>query len=225
MSKILIIEDDKDLNDSLAEILEEEKYIVEKAYTFEEAEEKIKDEHDIFLIDINLGYKSGFKLFEKLKEIKDMDKISAIFLTARDSIKDNITGLDLGADDYITKPFNVEVLLSKIRNIIRKKEKTTKIKIGRYVLDIKKKKIYIKETKKEISLTYLEYEILERFFEKKDWIISRNELQDLIYDKTNHFVNDNTISVYIKRIREKLKNEDEDFIISVRGMGYKINEN
>lgn len=225
MSKILIIEDDKDLNDSLAEILEEEKYIVEKAYTFEEAEEKIKDEYGVFLIDINLGYKSGFKLFEKLKEIKDMDKISAIFLTARDSVKDNITGLDLGADDYITKPFNVEVLLSKIRNIIRKKEKTTKIEIGRYVLDIKKKKIYIKETKEEIPLTYLEYEILERFFEKKDWIISRNELQDLIYDKTNHFVNDNTISVYIKRIREKLKNEDKDFIISVRGMGYKINEN
>ena len=225
MKNILIIEDEIDLNDSLKEIFEKEGYNVFSAYSYDEAAKKIKEEIDIFLIDINLGYLSGFELFKKIKKKINLENKICIFLTARDSIEDNVIGLDLGADDYITKPFNVEVLLSKIRNLIRKKEKTTKIEIGEYILDIKKKKLYKKENLEEIPLTYLEYEIIERFFEKKDWIISRDELKDLIYEKTDHYVNDNTVSVYIKRIREKLKNEDKDFLISIRGMGYKINEN
>lgn len=225
MKNILIIEDEVDLNDSLKEIFEKEGYNVFSAYSYDEAAKKIKEEIDIFLIDINLGYLSGFELFKKIKKEINLENKICIFLTARDSIEDNVIGLDLGADDYIIKPFNVEVLLSKIRNLIRKKEKTTKIEIGEYILDIKKKKLYKKENLEEIPLTYLEYEIIERFFEKKDWIISRDELKDLIYEKTDHYVNDNTVSVYIKRIREKLKNEDKDFLISIRGMGYKINEN
>lgn len=223
MKKILIIEDDKDLNDNLSKIFKDEGYFVLSAYTFNDALKNIENDMDIYLIDINLGYMSGFELFKQMKSKIDLENKVTIFLTARDNIKDNIEGLDLGADDYITKPFNVEILLSKVRNLVRKKEKTTIIEIGDFVLDIKKKKLYKKNTKEEIDLTYLEYEILERFFEKKDWIISRDEIKDLIYDKTDNIVNDNTVSVYIKRIREKLESEEKEFIKSIRGMGYKIN--
>lgn len=223
MKKILIIEDDKDLNDNLSKIFKDEGYFVLSAYTFNDALKNIENDMDIYLIDINLGYMSGFELFKQMKSKIDLENKVTIFLTARDNIKDNIEGLDLGADDYITKPFNVEILLSKVRNLVRKKEKTTIIEIGDFALDIKKKKLYKKNTKEEIDLTYLEYEILERFFEKKDWIISRDEIKDLIYDKTDNIVNDNTVSVYIKRIREKLESEEKEFIKSIRGMGYKIN--
>lgn len=223
MKNLLIIEDDKDLNDNLSKIFKDEGYNVLSAYTFNDAIKNLENNIDIYLLDINLGYMSGFELFKTMKTKIDLENKVIIFLTARDNIKDNIEGLDLGADDYITKPFNVEILLSKVRNLVRKKEKTTTIEIRNLVLDIKKKKLYKKDTKEEINLTYLEYEILERFFEKKDWIIPRDEIKDLIYDKTDNIVNDNTVSVYIKRIREKLESEEKEFIKSIRGMGYKIN--
>lgn len=224
MAKILIIEDEKSLNDSLKEILEKEEYIVESAYTFEEAENKITKDFDIFLIDINLGYKSGFKLYEKIKDIKKdkLEEIVCIFLTARDSIKDNIAGLDLGIDDYITKPFNASILLSKIRNLYKKKKKDTVIFANDFKLDILKKALYYLD--EEITLTFLEYEIMEKLFNNKNIIISREELKDLIYEKTENYVNDNTISVYIKRIRKKIEEKGKDNLIeSVRGFGYRIN--
>ncbi len=223
MNKILIIEDEKTLNNTLREILEKEGYIVKSVYTFEEAEDEFKNTYNIYLIDINLGYKSGFELFKKLKNKVNLEEVITIFLTARDEIKDNVMGLDLGADDYITKPFNTEILISKIRNLVRKKSKDVKITRGIYVLDTARKKIYIGE--KEISLTYIEYEIMENFFEKSGWIISREQIKDIIYNKTDNYVNDNTVSVYIKRIREKVGLNDGKYIVeSVRGMGYKLSE-
>lgn len=223
MNKILIIEDEKTLNNTLREIFEKEGYIVKSVYTFEEAEDEFKNTYNIYLIDINLGYKSGFELFKKLKNKVNLEEVITIFLTARDEIKDNVMGLDLGADDYITKPFNTEILISKIRNLVRKKSKDVKITRGIYVLDTARKKIYIGE--KEISLTYIEYEIMENFFEKSGWIISREQIKDIIYNKTDNYVNDNTVSVYIKRIREKVGLNDGKYIVeSVRGMGYKLSE-
>ena len=223
MNKILIIEDEKTLNNTLREILEKEGYIVKSVYTFEEAEDEFKNTYNIYLIDINLGYKSGFELFKKLKNKVNLEEVITMFLTARDEIKDNVMGLDLGADDYITKPFNTEILISKIRNLVRKKSKDVKITRGIYVLDTARKKIYIGE--KEISLTYIEYEIMENFFEKSGWIISREQIKDIIYNKTDNYVNDNTVSVYIKRIREKVGLNDGKYIVeSVRGMGYKLSE-
>lgn len=223
MNKILIIEDEKTLNNTLREILEKEGYIVKSVYTFEEAEDEFKNTYNIYLIDINLGYKSGFELFKKLKNKVNLEEVITIFLTARDEIKDNVMGLDLGADDYITKPFNTEILISKIRNLVRKKSKDVKITRGIYVLDTARKKIYIGE--KEIPLTYIEYEIMENFFEKSGWIISREQIKDIIYNKTDNYVNDNTVSVYIKRIRKKVGLNDGKYIVeSVRGMGYKLSE-
>lgn len=223
MNKILIIEDEKTLNNTLREIFEKEGYIVKSVYTFEEAEDEFKNTYNIYLIDINLGYKSGFELFKKLKNKVNLEEVITIFLTARDEIKDNVMGLDLGADDYITKPFNTEILISKIRNLVRKKSKDVKITRGIYVLDTARKKIYIGE--KEIPLTYIEYEIMENFFEKSGWIISREQIKDIIYNKTDNYVNDNTVSVYIKRIREKVGLNDGKYIVeSVRGMGYKLSE-
>lgn len=223
MNKILIIEDEKTLNNTLREIFEKEGYIVKSVYTFEEAEDEFKNIYNIYLIDINLGYKSGFELFKKLKNKVNLEEVITIFLTARDEIKDNVMGLDLGADDYITKPFNTEILISKIRNLVRKKSKDVKITRGIYVLDTARKKIYIGE--KEIPLTYIEYEIMENFFEKSGWIISREQIKDIIYNKTDNYVNDNTVSVYIKRIREKVGLNDGKYIVeSVRGMGYKLSE-
>lgn len=223
MNKILIIEDEKILNNTLKEILEKEGYLVKSVYTFEEAEAEFENMYNVYLIDINLGYKSGFELFKKLKTKVNLEEVVTIFLTARDEIKDNVMGLDLGADDYITKPFNTEILISKIRNLIRKKNKDVKITRGIYTLDTARKKIYIGE--EEISLTYIEYEIMEHFFEKGGWIISREQIKDIIYNKTDNYVNDNTVSVYIKRIREKVGMHEGKYIIeSVRGMGYKLSE-
>lgn len=222
MNKILIVEDDKDFVLKLKTALEKEKFDIDIANKYNDALNKVKTKiYDLVLLDINLDESSGFNLYLKIKEMQDSN---IIFLTARDSVEDNVYGLTLGADDYITKPFNTTILISKIKNILRKRHKELIINVSNLTLDLEKKKLFklCEGKKEEIILTSLEYVLLEEIFKNKEKIITRDKLLDTIYDKTKNFVNDNTLTVYIKRIREKLG--DKNIIQSVRGLGYRVVE-
>ena len=177
--------------------------------------------YNIILLDINLPDGTGYDFYQKLKEEKN---IPVIFLTALDEEKDIVKGFELGADDYITKPFHAGELLSRIKNVLRhnKSEECDIIKIKNIEINLTTGKVY--KDSKEIELKALEYKILVMLFENRGRIISREQILANIWDKNENFVNDNTLTVYIKRIREKIEKDvnNPEIIKTIRGLGYKI---
>lgn len=148
-----------------------------------------------------------------------------IFLTAKDEEKDVVQGLDMGADDYVIKPFRTRELISRINSVLRRyhkddEEKT--IKCGNIKIDVDKAIVYLDD--REIVFTSLEYKILLLLFSNKNILVTREQILDKIWDMAGNFVNDNTLTVYIKRIREKLDDKDGKIIQTVRGIGYKVVE-
>ena len=223
MIKILIVEDDKNILNTLTYYLQNEGFSVKTAQNIHKAIDIIKNEQfNIVLLDITLPDGNGYDFYKKLKE---KSNTPVIFLTALDEEKDIVKGFDSGADDYITKPFHTRELLSRIKNVLRHTEnknidETIKIKD----VEIKKIKKIVKKGSKEIELTALEYKILLLLFENKGGIISREQILANIWDENENFVNDNTLTVYIKRIREKIENNANkpEIIKTIRGIGYKI---
>lgn len=224
MFEILLIEDDKTIQTSVSYYLTSQNFKVCTVGTINEAKQKIeKNSYDIILLDITLPDGNGY---EYLKTIRKETQIPVIILTALDEEKDIVKGFDLGADDYITKPFHARELLSRIKNVLRhtKKLNEEEIKIENTTINLSTQKIY--KNGKEIELTALEYRIILFMFENKGKIISRGQILANIWDNQEKYVNDNTLTVYIKRIREKIEdNINEPKIIkTVRGLGYKIGE-
>ncbi len=226
MTKILLVEDDKNIAITISYYLQQEGFTINTAKTVKEGIEKIKNnEYDLMLLDINLPDGTGYALYEEMKNIQE---IPTIFLTALDEEKDIVKGFDLGADDYITKPFHAGELLSRIKNVLRhniktaKKEIEEKIKIKNVEINLSCGKV-LKEGK-EIELTALEYKILVMLFENRGKMITREQILSYIWDNEENFVNDNTLTVYIKRIREKIEDNPNkpEIIRTVRGVGYKI---
>ena len=154
--------------------------------------------------------------------IKQIEKTAVIFLTARDEETNVVLGLDMGADDYVTKPFRSRELVSRINSVLRRYEsndsKSNILTHKNIKIDVNLAKVY--KGNEEIFLTSLEYKILLMLFSNKDRLITREELLDKIWDIAGNFVNDNTLTVYIKRIREKLG--DDSIIQTVRGLGYRL---
>ena len=207
MTKILLVEDDKNIAIIISYYLQQEGFTINTAKTVKEGIEKIKNnEYDLMLLDINLPDGTGYALYQEMKNIQE---IPTIFLTALDEEKDIVKGFDLGADDYITKPFHAGELLSRIKNVLRhniknaKKEIEEKIKIKNVEINLSCGKV-LKEGK-EIELTALEYKILVMLFENRGKMITREQILSYIWDSEENFVNDNTLTVYIKRIREKIE--------------------
>lgn len=217
--RILLVEDNEAIILGLEYLLTQENYQVETARNIREAYEVVARESvDLVLLDISLPDGNGFDF---CKDVKEQSDISVIFLTAREEESDVVNGLDLGADDYIVKPFRNRELISRIKSVLRRTGKaSTLLKCGDITLNLETGKVSRGE--KEIILTKLEYRILSTMLAYPGKLFTREEILAGIWDISNNFVNDNTLSVTIKRIREKLGDEDGEIIKTVRGIGYRI---
>ena len=225
MKKILIIEDDEAIKIGLKYYLEQESFDIVTAANGEEAIKEIENNMDISLIllDINLPDISGFELFKKIKVIKNFP---IIFLTANDLEVSIVMGIDMGADDYITKPFKARELVSRINSVLRRYDNkdVNKIKIKNIEIDLKQAKVF--KNGIDVMLTALEYKILLSLALNPNTIFTREKLLADIWDVNEEFVNDNTLTVYIKRIREKIEDDitNPKIILTIRGIGYKIGD-
>ena len=226
MKKILLVEDNDTIVMGLKYLLEKENFEVKTVKNLEETYKIAeKEKFNLYLLDINLPDGNGFSICSKLKEKED---IAIIFLTARDDEKDIVKGLDMGADDYITKPFRNRELISRINNVLRRygkndtNQKDNIIKINDIEINTDSAKVM--KDGKEIIFTSLEYKILVMLFSNPNVLITRQQILDKIWDIAGNFVNDNTLTVYIKRIREKLDDKEGKIIKTVRGLGYIIEE-
>lgn len=221
MKKILLVEDNETIIMGLKYSLEQEGFQVISAKTAKKSKEKLDNKSiDIVLLDVSLPDGNGFEI---CKEIKEKNDIPVIFLTAQDEETSVVLGLDLGADDYIVKPFRTRELISRIKSVLRrygKKEENNIIQHKNIKIDTISAKVY--KNNKEIIFTSLEYRILLMLFTNQNKLITREQLLEKIWDIAGNFVNDNTLTVYIKRIREKL--EDDSIIKTIRGLGYRIGD-
>lgn len=223
MIQILIIEDDRHIGEGLQFLLESEGYCAELAMSVSEGREKLeKGKTQLLILDVNLPDGSGFEFFQKIQS----KKIPVIFLTALDEEKNIVKEFNLGADEYITKPFRPRELVSRVKNVIRltgiEDSRKQELIIGNVSIHLEEKVAY--KNGKQLELTALEYKVLLLFFENRGRILTRNQILSHIWDDSGNFVNDNTLTVYIKRLREKIEDNpyEPDIIKTVRGMGYKI---
>lgn len=222
MKKILLVEDNETIIMGLKYSLEQEGFEVLSAKNTKESKEKLnKEKVDLILLDVSLPDGNGFDI---CKEIKQNSDIPVIFLTAQDEEKSVVLGLDLGADDYIVKPFRTRELISRINSVLRRYgKKEASLSIIQYKnIKIDTNKAVVYKDNEEIVFTSLEYKILLLLFSNQNKLITREQLLERIWDVAGNFVNDNTLTVYIKRIREKL--EDETIIKTVRGLGYRVGD-
>lgn len=220
MIKILLVEDNELIIKGLKYSLEQEKFKVEVSKTYNKSKELLeKETYDLIIIDIMLPDGSGFEL---CKYIKEKLEIPVIFLTAKDEEKDVVYGFDIGADDYVIKPFRNRELISRINNVLRRYNKNAReLKCKNIKIDLDASRVYIDN--KEVIFTALEYKILILLFNNIGKTVTREKLLDKIWDVAGNFVNDNTLTVYIKRIREKLG--DDNVIKTIKGIGYRVDEN
>lgn len=216
--KILIVEDDSTIRSGLKYCLEYEQFEVRGAAL--KSDIKNIDDIDLILLDVNLPDCSGFDLFKDLKKMKN---IPIIFMTANDLEVNIVMGLDMGADDYITKPFKTRELIARVKNALRKNNNyNDKIKIGNVTIDLKQAKVF--KNNQDVNLTAMEYKILLILATNPNKVFTRDNLLSLVWDVNSSFVYDNTLTVYIKRIREKIEDSirEPKIILTVRGLGYKI---
>ena len=217
--KILLVEDNEAIIMGLEYLLTQEGYQTETARSIKEAYRVVeRDTVDLILLDISMPDGNGFDF---CKDIKRDSDTPVIFLTAREEEIDVVKGLDMGADDYIVKPFRNRELISRIKNVLRRNGKGVMLLQCRDItLNLETGKV--RRGEKDITLTKLEYKILSTMLAYPGKLFTREEILASIWDISNNFVNDNTLSVTIKRIREKLGDEDGEIIKTVRGMGYRI---
>lgn len=213
--KILLVEDNEILAKGLIYSLEQKKYQVIHTLNVENTLKILKTEKiDLAILDVSLPDGNGFDLYKN--NIKEKN-ISSIFLTAKDEEDNIVKGLELGAEDYITKPFSIKELMARINRIILRNKKNTIIQVQNIKFDMDKMVVY--RDNENIELTNLELKILNLLFLNLNKVVKRSEIIDKIWEWTGNDVNDNTVTVYLKRIREKIKT---DIIITIKGIGYRI---
>ncbi|MBE6781124.1 MAG: response regulator transcription factor [Ruminococcaceae bacterium] len=221
MNKILLVEDDKNIIENLTRFLSSEGFCVESAQGRGEALDRLlKDKFDLVLLDISLPDGNGFTL---CPEIKRNFSVPVIFLTASGDELSTLTGFELGADDYIAKPFRPRELVIRIKNILRLTGGAGSLmKIGNVTVDTIKG--IATKNGKDVFLTALEYRLLLVLLNNRGIPLSRGQLLESIWDIAGDFVNDNTLTVYIKRLRDKLEDDIQNptIIKTVRGFGYKV---
>lgn len=223
MIRILLVEDDDSIIRSLTEFLTGEGFAISAVPGQKEALEQLEtNTYDLVLLDVSLKNGNGFSVCSAVKKEKE---VPVIFLTASDDEYSVVTGLDLGADDYIGKPFRPRELVSRIRSVLRRTGKK-QMTIECRGLCVDTERGVVMREGKEVNLSALEYRLLLFFLNNRGMILSRNRLLEEIWDASGEFVNDNTLTVYIKRLREKIeKNPQEPEILkTVRGLGYKFGD-
>ncbi|MCT4544934.1 MAG: response regulator transcription factor [Vallitalea sp.] len=221
MISILMVEDDFSLGMGIKYALEKENYKVIHATNKQEAEKEIQEQSfDLALLDVTLPDGNGFELFNYIQETRD---IPVIFLTALDEEVNVVTGLDMGADDYITKPFRLRELISRINVVLRrtsKKDKKETLTSGNIVLHSNKMKMY--KNSKVIDVTKSEYKLLYYFMVNDQQILTKEQLLEHLWDIDGNYIDQNTLAVYIRRLRKKIENNPSqpEYIQTVRGVGY-----
>lgn len=218
---IFLLEDDSAIGIGLSYSLKNEGYGVTVAKTVKEALKVIKEKSfSLYILDLTLPDGSGYDVCTEIKKSGDLP---VIFLTAYDDEVNVIMGLELGADDYISKPFRVKELLARIKTVLRRYNKDTAdgiINIGNIKINTNEAKVY--KNSQEIILTAMEYRLLLTFINKRGIVLTRQKLLEDIWDVAGDFVNDNTLTVYIKRLRDKIEEDpaNPSVIKTVRGLGY-----
>lgn len=223
MEKILLIEDDRTLSQGISFLLSTEGYEVDTVYDFEQGlTQALEKTVDLILLDVNLPDGSGYDICRQVKQRKDTP---IIFLTALDEEVHIVRGLDIGGEDYITKPFRAKELLSRIRAVLRRFERSSKaekavLRTGELTIDTKT--VRIEKHGVPIELTVGEYRLLLSFLRSPKQILSRGYLLQSLTESTAEYFDENTLSVYIRRLREKLEEDPKDpkYILTRRGQGY-----
>ena len=221
--KILLAEDEVDLNNVVTRYLKKNGYSVDSVLDGEEALDYLEyGEYDLVILDIMMPKVDGFEVIKKLRD--KGNHTSVLMLTARDSADDKVKGLDLGADDYIVKPFDFNELMARIRAVVRRKygNSSNKLVIGDLILDTSEKSVT--RAGRQIELTGKEYEVLEYLMQSKNRILSRDQIKNHVWD-FDYEGDSNIIDVLIKNIRKKIDVEDgKQIIYTKRGLGYVIKE-
>lgn len=223
MTKVLIVEDDPAIVKTLSEFLSSEGFDCAEASGQRRALELFdENEYDIVLLDVSLEDGSGFVVCSAMKSKRD---VPIIFLTASGDEHSVVTGLELGADDYISKPFRPRELVSRMRTVMRRAKNSQAVfELGAVRVDTEKGTV----TKNggEVFLSALEYRLLLTFINNRGRALTRAQLLEHIWDAAGDFVNDNTLTVYIKRLRDKLEADPQNptIIRTVRNVGYKLGE-
>ena len=221
MARLLLVEDDKTIVENLTEFLSSEGFEIVSASGQAKALELIaKEQFDLALLDVSLPDGNGFSV---CKAIKTDSNTPVIFLTASGDEYSTVTGFELGAEDYISKPFRPRELVSRIKNILRLTGSVgSAIRLGEIVVDTVKGTA--SKDGRDLSLSALEYRLLLVFINNRGTVLSRAKLLESIWDIAGDFVNDNTLTVYIKRLREKIETDPQNptIIKTVRGLGYKV---
>ena len=229
MSNILLIEDNEAIIMGLEYLFTNNGYNVRVARSAYQAKDTEKYRTligagdvwniDIVILDVMLPDGDGFSLCRK---IKADDIAPVIFLTAKDEEKDVVMGLELGADDYVIKPFRNMELLSRIKNVLRRNRSGNELTYANLKMNVDIRKLYKEDN--EIKLTKLEFEILKILLQNPKKVFTREEILSYIWDSAGNFVNDNTLTVTIKRLREKIGDKEGNIIVTVRGVGYRLSD-
>lgn len=219
MQKILIIEDDEKIRSELETFLNKNGYETKTIVNFENTiEDALNEKADLILLDINLPYADGEYI---CKEIRKNSDVPIIMVTSRDSEIDELISLNYGADQYVTKPYNIQILLAKIAGLLKRNQSNNtndKIELEKFILNTSSR--YVENGDKKIELTKNEYNIIYYLSLKKRKLVSRDEIMDYLWESES-FIDDNTLSVNIKRIRDKLEEIGaKDSIETRRGQGY-----
>ena len=227
MQKLLLVEDDTTLAMSIEYSLKKEGYLVDSAHNYSKAMEFIDSidskEYDLIILDIELPDGNGFEL---CKHIRKTRNTPVIFLTAKDEEVNVVMGLDIGGDDYITKPFRLKELLSRIKAVIRRTSQKSQENIlisNDIKVNLLESKVYKKD--QQIYLTPSEHKLLVFLIQNPKQVLSRARILEKLWDIDSEFVDDNSLSVYIKRLREKIEDDHTkpEYIKTVRGRGYMWN--
>ncbi|MCL2074211.1 MAG: response regulator transcription factor [Marinilabiliaceae bacterium] len=221
MTKILIVDDDELIREVLEFNLANEGYSISSADSAEEAIKKLSSDFSLILLDIMMGGMSGYKFAEELR--KKGNQIPIIFLTAKDTENDMLTGFSVGGDDYIAKPFSIKEVIARVKAIIKRQKINSvddnKLIFNDLIIDVNAKEVSIKS--KKIELTKTEYKLLLFLIKNSNRVISREELINTIWEETP-YITERTVDVHITRIRKKLENYGS-LITNKSGFGYRFN--
>ncbi|MCU6746183.1 MULTISPECIES: response regulator transcription factor [Lachnospiraceae] len=222
--RILLIEDDEILAQGVKLNLSLAGFAAETANTLKEGEKRLlEEEWDLLLLDVNLPDGDGFSFAGRIRKQQD---IPIIFLTAKDMDTDMMTGFENGADDYVTKPFHVQILIQRIRAVLNRytagKRQESRKKAGNLEVDLKAYKVWKKG--EELILTPTEFKLLRKFLENPDIVLTRGVLLEELWDKEGDFVDEHTLTIFVSRLRSKIADEEYQYIQTIYGTGYQWSE-
>ena len=223
MANILVVEDDRAISEGLRALLEADGHEVRTCSRQDDALHLLScGQTDLALVDIALEQGSGFAVCAAAKAPTCPNTPAVIFLTASDDEYSCVAGLDMGADDYVSKPFRPRELLSRVKSVLRRASGATQtLVLGNVEIDVSS--AYVRKAGRDLALSALEYRLLLLFAQNPGKLVTRERLRDAIWDDAGEYVSDNTLNVYIKRLRDKVEDDpaNPQIIQTVRGLGYR----